>query len=134
MAENIYAQIGKRMGKDVRLVRAAAHHPFEFFSKVMEDPEDHRPVRFRYLGAFYVKPYWRKGLRSTKSIGPPPEDKLLWVRAPEKKFNKIYTNLKQGVITDSVFRSTDGSVECPASEILFWGGLSNYDELSINEY
>ena len=121
MAESIYSQIGKRMGKDVRLVRAAAHHPFEFFSKVMEDPSDHRPVRFRYLGAFYVKPYWRKGLRNIKKIGPPPKGEEIWARVPEQKFNKTYINLKKGTVENEVFTASDNSVQCPLSEVQFWG-------------
>lgn len=121
MAESIYSQIGKRMGKDVRLVRAAAHHPFEFFSKVMEDPSDHRPVRFRYLGAFYVKPYWRKGLRNINKIGPPPEGDEIWARVPENKFNKTYINLKKGTVIEERFLSEDGTVNCPLSEVQFWG-------------
>jgi hypothetical protein len=121
MAESIYSQIGKQMGKDVRLVRAAAHHPFEFFSKVMEDPEDHRPVRFRYFGAFFVKPYWRKGLKNPAKVGYPTEGQPIWARVPEKKFNKIYINLKQGQIIGQEFHANDESVVCPITDIAFWG-------------
>jgi hypothetical protein len=121
MAESIYSQIGKRMGKDVRLVRAAAHHPFEFFSKIMEDPQNHRPIRFRYLGAFYVKPYWRKGLRNAKKIGLPPEGVVIWARVPEHKNNRTYINLKKGEVKEGRFTAIDSSVSCPESEILFWG-------------
>jgi hypothetical protein len=121
MAENIYSQIGKIVGKDVRLVRAAAHHPFEFYSKIMEDPKDHRPIRFRYLGAFFVKPYWRKGLRNINKIGPPPEGVEIWARVPEVKFNKTYINLKKGIVNEEGFSATDGSVKCPLSEVQFWG-------------
>jgi hypothetical protein len=121
MAESIYFQIGKTMGKDVRLVRAAAHHPFEFFSKIMEDPLDHRPIRFRYLGAFYVKPYWRKGLRNSAKIGPPPEGEEIWARVPVQKFNKTYINLKKGIVNNDEFTSIDETVKCPSSDVKFWG-------------
>ena len=121
MAESIYNQIGKIVGKDVRLVRAAAHHPFEFYSKIMEDPQDHRPIRFRYLGAFFVKPYWRKGLRRTDKIGPPPTGVEIWARVPELKFNKVYINLKKGIVNEKDFVAIDGSVTCPISDVQFWG-------------
>jgi hypothetical protein len=120
MATNIYSEIGKRMGKDVRLVRAAAHHPFEFYVKRMEDPQDHRPMRFRYLGVFFVKPYWRKGLKSVKKIGFPTEDMHIWARVPELKFNKVYTSLKCGQTVGPEFLSDDGKVKCPITDIQFW--------------
>ena len=43
-----------------------------------------------------VKPYWRKGLRNTAKVGPPPEGDEIWARVPEQKFNKTYINLKKG--------------------------------------
>jgi hypothetical protein len=123
MAENIYSQISKLKGKDVRLVRTAAHHPFSFFSKVMEDMDDHRPVRFRYLGAFVVKPYWRKGLQKTAKVGLPSEGVEIWARVPETKYNKIYINLKTGIVTEGNFISGDGLVNCPVAEVKFWREL-----------
>lgn len=130
MAENIYRTISKNVGKDVRLVRAVAHHPFEFFSKVMEDPQDHRPLRFRYLGAFIVKPYWRKGLMKTEKKGLPEEGMTIWARVPELKYNKIYINLKCGKIQDGEFHANDDSVVCPVKDIQFWVESSKCDELS----
>jgi len=124
MAESIYSQIGKVVGKDVRQVRAVAHHPFEFFSNIMEDPEDHRPIRFRYLGAFFVKPYWRKGLRNTAKVGLPPDGANIWARVPEKKFGKEYINLKEGYVHDRTFTSNDGNVNIPVDEVKFWVKLS----------
>ena len=120
MAESIYNQIGKQVGRDVRLVRAAAHHPFEFFSNIMKDPLNHRPMRFRYLGVFFVKPYWRKGLRNVKKIGAPPEGAVIWARVPVQKFNRTYINLKFGTILEGVFTASDGSACCPVSDIQFW--------------
>jgi len=130
MADNIYSKIGKATGKDVRIVRAAAHHPFEFFGRVMEDPEDHRPVRLRYLGVFFVKPYWRKGLMKTSKVGLPENGDNIWARVPEQKYSKTYINLKQGKVKEGTFISTDGNVECPVTQIQFWKKLSKYDELS----
>ena len=123
MAESIYNKIGKKMGKDVRLVRAAAHHPFEFFSNVMEDPTDHRPVRFRYLGVFFVKPYWHKGLKKSSKFGLPEDGSTIWARVPEHKFNKTYINLKSGYIKNGIFESDDGNVECPVEQVQFWTEL-----------
>lgn len=121
MAENIYSLIGKQVGKDARLVRAVAHHPFEFFSKVMEDPADHRPIRFRYLGAFFVKPYWRKGLVNSLKAGEIPSGEEIWARVPEVKYNKTYINLKKGVVNGGVFRASEEDYNCPEEDIKFWG-------------
>ena len=120
MVDNVYSKIGKEVGRDVRFVRAVAHHPFEFFSKIMEDPQDHRPMRFRYLGVFFVKPYWRKGLRNSAKIGLPQDGEEIWARVPEKKFNKVYNKLKQGKVERSTFFAVDGSVECPVEQVQFW--------------
>jgi hypothetical protein len=120
MADDIYRKIGKETGKDVRIVRAAAHHPFEFLSKVMADPSDHKPVRFRYFGVFHVKPYWRKGLRRSSKVGSPIEGDIIWAKVPEEKFGKIYYNLKFGCIKKGLFKAEDNSVTCPIQEIQFW--------------
>jgi len=120
MTDNIYSQIGKLVGKDVRLVRNAAHHPFSFFTGVMSDTHDHRPVRFRYLGLFMVKPNWRKGLRKTEKIGLPSEGDVIYARVPETKYNKVYINLKKGFINRGMFESFDRQVVCTLSEIKFW--------------
>lgn len=123
MAETIYGQISKQTGKDVRLVRAAAHHPFEFFSRVMADPQDHRPFRFRYLGVFFVKPWWYKGLRSTKKVGPPPDDATIMAKVLEEVNGKVYKNMKEGKTKEGVFTSSDNKVKCLSSEVLFWTKL-----------
>lgn len=120
MVDNIYTRISKETGKDVRIIRAAAHHPFKFLSERIADKEDHRPVRLRYLGAFFVKPYWHKGLQKSSKIGLPPEGSFIWARVPEKKYSKTYINLKEGLIDNGRFISTDGSVDCSVSEVQFW--------------
>jgi hypothetical protein len=120
MKGDIYNQISKLSGKDVRLVRAAAHHPFGFFTEVMGNQRDHRPVRFRYLGAFMVKPNWRKGLKKTELVGLPNEGDVIYARVPELKYNKVYTNLKKGFINRGMFESFDRLVTCKLSDIKFW--------------
>lgn len=120
MTGNIYSKIGKEVGRDARFVRAVAHHPFEFFSKVMEDPQDHRPMRFRYLGIFFVKPYWRKGLRSVKEKGLPNDGDHIWARVPETKYNKVYINLKLGIVHNGKFYADDESLICSVDDIKFW--------------
>jgi hypothetical protein len=120
MAENIYTKIAKLSGKDVRLVRTAAHHPFEFVSNVMADMEDHRPIRLRYLGAFIPKPHWRKGMKSVKKVGYPKEGDNIYARVPVFKFNKYYRGTKKGSIEDGNFISEDGTVKCPVNEVMFW--------------
>lgn len=123
MTDKIYSQISKLSGKDVRLVRAAAHHPFSFFTNVMIDTHDHRPVRFRYLGSFMVKPNWRKGLKKVDIVGIPMEGAEIYARVPELKYNKMYINLKKGCIKEGSFESNDGLVVCPISEIKFWSSV-----------
>ena len=120
MAETIYGKIGKSVGKDVRLVRAVAHHPFEFFAKVMADKDDHRPMRFRYLGAFAVKPYWHKGLRNSKKIGLPEDGTHIWARVPVDSENKKKAKLKEGNIKGGRFISSDCMIECPVEDVQFW--------------
>jgi hypothetical protein len=120
MAESIYRTIGKEIGKDVRLVRTAAHHPFEFFSELMEDPSDHRPMRFRYLGVFYVKPYWHKGLKRSRRFGYPEEGDIIWAKVPEQVKGKTYCNLKFGRILEGQFIADDKSVTCPLIDVEFW--------------
>jgi len=123
MAEVIYKQISKLVGKDVRLVRTAAHHPFNFFSDVMENTKNHRPVRFRYLGAFMVKPNWRKGLQKVDKIGYPNEGDVIYAKVPEFKYKKVYSNLKRGFIKEGDFHADDGSVICKLGEIKFWSSV-----------
>lgn len=120
MLNNVYSRISKQTGVDARIVRAAAHHPFKFFSEVMMDPNNHRPVRFRYLGAFFVKPYWHKGLKKTSKVGYPAEGDNVWARVPEQKYNKTYINLKEGTIKGTEFVSNSENYSCPTSDIQFW--------------
>ena len=120
MSENIYAQIAKQVGKDVRLVRKVAHHPFDFFAKSMADVNDHRPVRFRYLGIFACKDYWRKGMTRSSEGGLPTEDMEIYARAPEMKVAREYINLKRGWVKNDRFLSEDGNVDCGLSRIEWW--------------
>jgi hypothetical protein len=120
MAENIYVQISKKVGKDVRLVRKVAHHPFDFFSRSMANVVDQRPVRLRYLGIFAPKDYWRKGMTKSIEGGFPPENVQIFARVPELKFNKVYINLKEGMVNNNIFKSVDGNVSCDISLVEWW--------------
>jgi len=120
MADNIYSEISKKVGKDVRLVRKVAHHPFDFFAKSMADVNDHRPVRLRYLGIFATKDYWRKGMTRSSEGGLPTEDMEIYARVPEVKFNKTYMNLKRGCTKKDQFMAEDGSVTCDLKEVEWW--------------
>lgn len=122
MRENIYSKISKETGRDMRHIRIVAHHPFEFFTKRMIDMQDHRPMRFRYLGAFLPKVNWRKGLANVTKIGYPEANADIWAKVPEAKFNKTYMNLKQGTISEdgNTFTANDNSVVCSTKEIGFW--------------
>ena len=120
MRESIYFQISKKVGKDMRLVRLAAHHPFDFFERVMSSPTDHRPFRFRYLGAFMVKPYWYKGLRASAKVGFPVEGDEVQAKVPEIKYGRKYHNLKHGVIKGDKFIGLDEEYSCDVKDILLW--------------
>ena len=120
MRENIYLTIGKKVGKDMRLVRMAAHHPFDFFERVMKSKTDHRPFRFRYLGAFMVKPYWYKGLQRPKKIGYPQDGMMIMAKVPEEKYGKVYYNLKKGQIIMDAFKAVDEPYICGIQDIQFW--------------
>jgi hypothetical protein len=91
----------------------------------MEDMKDHRPIRFRYLGIFATKPYWRKGLKKSSKFGLPNEGDEIYARVPEVKFDKTYINLKRGEVKDNRFVAYDGLVNCPLNEVQFWVELSN---------
>jgi hypothetical protein len=118
--ESVYAQIAKVVGKDARVVRKVAHHPFDFLSKSMADMNDHRPIRIRYLGAFITKYYWRKGMSKPSEIGFPNEGDVIYAKVPEKKYNKMYENLKVGTVQNARFIAEDESVECDIKEITWW--------------
>jgi len=120
MRENIYADISKKVGKDMRLVRMAAHHPFDFFEKVMASRSDHRPFRFRYLGAFMVKPYWYKGLKRTEKVGYPKDGMIIQAKVPEEKYGKTYYNLKRGQVMMDAFKGLDEPYVCSVKDIKFW--------------
>jgi hypothetical protein len=123
MADNIYMQISKKVGRDVRLVRKVTHHPFDFLSRQMADVNNHKNVRFRYLGVFAAKEYWRKGMTKTDTGLFPPEGMEIYARVPETKFDKVYINLKQGIVKDSRFLSNDGEVDCDLQLVEWWRPL-----------
>ena len=116
---NIYVELAKKYKKDARFIRRVAHHPFDFLHQKISDPDDHRPIRFRYVGVFYVKPYWRKAMTNTRA-GLPKNNSRIFARAPEKKFNKNYINLKKGTVKDGIFASEDGAVIIPIEEVQKW--------------
>jgi len=116
---NIYTQLAKKYNKDVRFIRRITHHPFDFLHQKIVDPDDHRPIRFRYVGVFFVKPYWKKAMNNTRA-GLPKDGSIVYARAPEKKFNKTYINLKKGLAKDGFFISEDGNVRCLIEEIQKW--------------
>jgi len=41
--------------KDPRIVKEVVYHPIIFAKKIMADPDDYRPIRIRYFGAFVLK-------------------------------------------------------------------------------
>ena len=41
--------------KDLRVVRTIVYHPLLFAKRIMMDPDDNRPIRIRYFGAFVQK-------------------------------------------------------------------------------
>lgn len=116
---NIYTQLAKKYNKDVRFIRRVAHHPFDFLHQTISDPDDHRPIRLRYVGVFYVKPYWKKAMTNTRA-GLPMEGSIVYARAPEKKYNKTYINLKKGLVQDGFFISEDGNVRCFIEDVQKW--------------
>lgn len=116
---NIYVQLAKKYNKDARFIRRVAHHPFDFLHQKISDPDDHRPVRLRYVGVFYIKPYWRKEMINTRA-GLPENNSVIFARAPEKRFNKNYINLKKGTVLDGIFASEDGMIVCPIEEVQKW--------------
>jgi hypothetical protein len=117
--DNIYTQLAQKYNKDVRFIRRITHHPFDFLHQKITDPDDHRPIRFRYVGVFFVKPYWKKVMINTRK-DLPEDDRIIYARAPEKRFNKEYINLKKGLYKDGFFTSDDGTVRCFISDVQKW--------------
>lgn len=118
-SNNIYNQLAKKYGKDARFIRRITHHPFDFLHQKITDPDDHRPIRLRYVGVFFVKPYWRKAMTNTRA-GLPIDNTIIYARAPEKRFKKTYINLKKGLYKDGFFTSEDGTVRCFIEEVQKW--------------
>lgn len=45
----------EKYNKDVRVIDLITRHPFRFIRDVISDPEDDRPIRLMYFGAFLQK-------------------------------------------------------------------------------
>jgi hypothetical protein len=50
----------------------------------------------------------------------PKDGSIMYARAPEKKFNKVYINLKKGLVKDGFFTSEDGTVKCFIEDVQKW--------------
>jgi len=53
--ERIIKHISLIKLKDPRVVQQVVYHPFLFAKHRMADPDDYRPIRIRYFGAFVGK-------------------------------------------------------------------------------
>jgi hypothetical protein len=53
--------------KDLRVIQAIAYHPLLFAKHKMADPDDYRPIRIRYLGAFVQKYMHNKEMHKKSS-------------------------------------------------------------------
>lgn len=51
----IIKEISLLKNKDARVVQTIAQHPLLFAKHRLADPDDSRPIRIRYFGAFVVK-------------------------------------------------------------------------------
>lgn len=52
--DQIVKEISEKLGKDKRVVDKVSRSQFTFTTKVVRDPEDNRPVMYRYLGKFVL--------------------------------------------------------------------------------
>ena len=123
---DIYAELADKFKTDKVLIRKVAHHPFEFVHKKMTDEYDHRPIRLRYFGLFFVKGPWRKQM--IKSLDEaPPEGVRLFARVRfEKKGNNHYY-LHKGIIKEGNFISDRGDIK-PMEDISYWKLMRPEDE------
>jgi len=118
---NVYAELAEHFGKDQVLIRKVAHHPFEFIHQKMTDEYDHRAIRLRYLGLFFIKGAWRKQMNKHEDI-PAPEGVRIYVRIPFLKNNRKKYYLHVGMIENGVFVSEQGP-SCPSEDISYWKGI-----------
>ena len=64
----IIRDLAAKYKKDPRIIEAIVYSPLKFTKKVIEDPNDDRPIRIKYFGVFVQKPIFNKDTRMKKLI------------------------------------------------------------------
>ena len=52
---NILKELSNKHGLDERIVREICNSPFKFAKQVCQDPDDRKPLRFKYLFTISLK-------------------------------------------------------------------------------
>ena len=115
---SIYAELAEQFKTDQVLIRKVAHHPFEFIHQKMTDEFDHRPIRLRYLGLFFIKGSWRKQMVKTTDEKP-PDNVRIYARLLFKYKGRNRYFLHTGTVIDGMFVSERGEPR-PAIDIVYW--------------
>ena len=115
---DIYAELAEQFKKDKVLIRKVAHHPFEFIHLKMQDEYDHRPIRLRYFGLFFIKGSWRKQMTRAEDQMP-PEGIRIYARLLFKYKGRNRYFLHNGTVSKGIFNSEHGESR-PVEDIVYW--------------
>ena len=128
--DKVYADLADRYKISRRLARKITHHPFDVLHKIAYDPLNHRPLRLRYLGVFYVNPKYRKGMTYSPEHGYPEEGKNIFARVKIKRPNNemfgVYS--LRGIVENGMFTSEDGTKQAPIEQVLYWAYTEGLNE------
>lgn len=120
--DKIYADLADKYKINRRVARKIAHHPFSVLHEIAYDPLNHRPLRLRYLGVFYVNPTYKKQMAYAPEDGYPEEGRRIYARVkmlrPNKERRGVY--LLEGTVENGTFKCIDGTREAPISSVYYW--------------
>jgi hypothetical protein len=120
--DKVYADLADKHKITRRLARKVAHHPFDVLHRIAYDPLNHRPLRLRYLGVFYVNPTKKKGMKYPTKDGYPEENMPIYARVKLPRPSGVGhgTYLHKGIIKEGMFISEDGTVETELANVYYW--------------
>jgi len=75
----IIRDLAAKYKKDPRIIEAIVYSPLKFTKRVIENPQDDRPVRIKYFGVFVQKPIFNKNTRMKKLLEDLRKDMKLTV-------------------------------------------------------
>ena len=73
----IIRDLAAKYKKDPRIIEAIVYSPLKFTKRVIENPQDDRPVRIKYFGVFTQKVVFNKDTRMKKLISDLRKDMVV---------------------------------------------------------